>query len=109
MEIVREYLAIVDVRALITIAALIVSDLVLGVILALKKHEFEFQYLAAFVCTTVFPWLGGYFVMGFLGLLIPEFKALVIVAAAFIAVSLTSSVLAKLRELGLPVPERLTR
>jgi hypothetical protein len=105
MDFLRAYLAILDTRILITIGALILADFVLGVLVAIKNKVFEFSRLADFINTDVLFYMGGYFVVGFLAMLMPDFAAIVLGAAALIVVSLTAMVLTKLKALGLPVPE----
>ena len=109
MEYIVAFIDLVGGLKLKTILVLIVADLLLGIILALKNKEFSFQKLADFLQTDVFYYMGGYFVTGILGTIMPEFIQVVNVAAATIIVTLTSFVLEKLKRLGLPVPERLTR
>ena len=108
MEYIVAYIDLVGGLKLQTIFILIVADLLLGIVLALKNKEFSFQRLADFLGTDVLYYMGGYFVIGMLGTIMPEFVQIVNVAAAAVIVTLTSFVLEKLKKLGLPIPERLT-
>ena len=108
MEYIMIFIDLVGGLKLKTILVLIAADLLLGIILAFKNKEFSFQKLANFLMTDVFYYMGGYFVVGILGTIMPEFVQIVNVAAAAIVVTLTSFVLEKLKKLGLPIPERLT-
>jgi hypothetical protein len=109
VEFLKALVALLDARLLVTIVALIAADFILGVVVAIKKGEFSLQKLADFIDTSVLYYMGGYLVAGFVGMLIPEIALFVPACGAAISVSLTAGVLAKLKALGLPIPEAISK
>jgi hypothetical protein len=107
MDILRNFIAIVDGVKLTTISVLIVANFILGVLLALKSGVFKWERLADFLDTNVLYYLGGYFVTGILVLVRPEFIYAATGAAVLIITSLTAAVLNKLKALGLLIPDTL--
>jgi hypothetical protein len=107
MDILKAFIAIIDGLKLTTIFILIVADFILGVIVAIKTGTFAWTKLADFLNTSVFYYLGGYFVMGVLAMVRQEFVLAVTGAAAIMIASLLAGVIIKLKALGLPIPETL--
>jgi len=90
------------------VAGLIGLDLVLGVAEAIKKGVFEWKRLAEFYRTMVVPYLMGYLALQVVFTFIPDelgtvlSPALGTAALGAIVLSLGSSVLGHLKEIGLP-------
>ena len=106
---VEQFLVLVNGVKLFSITVSVIVDFVLGVIVAIKEGKFEFKKLADFLNTSVLYYLGGYFCIGILALVNPQFELMVAGAFAVIEVSLVAGILAKLKKLGLPIPDVIAR
>jgi hypothetical protein len=101
-----------------TLIALIIADLLLGVLLAIKKGEFKFEELGRFYQTSVIPILGGYLIValvvhfvdaevmgGFVGTFGPALET----AARILAIAtLAGSLITKLRDIGI-IPKGISQ
>jgi Bacteriophage holin family len=104
----EDYVALVDGFKLLTLAILVVADFILGVIVALKAGTFHFNKLAQFLNTTVLALVGGYFVVGFVALVEPSLKYVVVTCWGILSVALLGGITGKLGALGVPMPEVLS-
>lgn len=86
------------------IVALILLNLVLAVIGALRQGTFEFAKLGGFCFSKVLPYGGGYLIMGYIAKLAPEVAAAQGITLAAITLALLADLWANLRGLGIPLP-----
>ncbi|MDD5511382.1 MAG: hypothetical protein PHI12_11335 [Dehalococcoidales bacterium] len=100
-----QYKALVDGVKITTLVVLIAIDLLLGIIIAIKEKTFKFSKLANFFNTSILGMVGGYFLVGGLCLVHPEFDYLVVGAWGLIDVGLLGMIWNKLSKLGLPIPK----
>jgi hypothetical protein len=109
MDYVKNFIALVDGLKLITILALIVIDLIMGILVAVKEGTFQLSKLGNFLNTSVLYYLGGYFALGAAATFEPSFGT-VLVTGAWLALDATmvGYILAKAKKLGLPIPDKLT-
>ena len=105
MDFIKQFISLVNGTKLLIMVILVGADFLLGVLLALKKGEFSLQKLSGFLETDVLYQLGGYFVSGFVGVVMPQFADIVLLTSSAFIVSMTASALSKIKELGLPVPK----
>jgi hypothetical protein len=109
MDYIKKFLALVNGVKLITILILVIVDFVLGVVVAIKEGTFKLSKLADFLNTTVLYLLGGYFLIGIVGVAEPAIgEPLVISTWILLDATMVGSILAKAKKLGVPVPERIT-
>ncbi len=107
----ERFISLVDGTKTLIIVGLIGLDFLLGILTAIfKDKNFEFQKVADFLITDVGLAI-GYYALGFVASLVTGLVADVAVFTAFSAFVLTvgSMVLAKIKRLGIPVPEVLTK
>lgn len=108
----NDFVAQVDVWALVTLAVLILANLVLGLVSALRFGKLELVKLADFIKERIIPYVGGYLVVVVVAA-VPMatdteyagwFKALPLTAFAFIVASMIGKLKEQLQALGLPLP-----
>jgi len=105
MDLFNQYVALVDGVKLTILIVLIFVDLLLGIIAAIKDKTFQFSKLGDFLNTTVLTMVGGYFVVGGVALVHPEFNGLVTASWGILDLTLLGGIWIKLGKLGLPVPK----
>lgn len=103
MDYLAQYKGLVDGVKLITLFALILLDTLLGVILAVKKREFQWGRLAAFLNSSVLMMAGGYFLVGIFALFEPAYRAAVPLVWLALDAKLVADIVNKLKALGVPV------
>ena len=110
-----EFASRVDVWALLTILIMVLVNLALGLILAVKFGKMELTKLADWLKDRVIPYVGGYLVL-VLGAAVPLSKspdalstdilaALPTTAFVFIVASLAGKLKEQVTALGLPIPD----
>jgi len=70
------------VKALILVAALIATNLLLGIITAIREERFDWLVLPDFLRSAIIPVLGGLVVLAAGAVVVPEIEALYYAAAA---------------------------
>lgn len=100
-----QYLAIIDGFKLTTLAILILVDLLLGIIVAIKEGTFQFSKLANFLNTSVLVYVGGYLLVGLLAVVHNEFVNAVTGTWLVLDTTLLALIWGKLGKLGIPVPK----
>lgn len=101
----NDYVALVDGYKIVTLAILVIIDLVLGIIVAVKAGTFQFAKISDYLNTDVLMMVGGYFLVGAVALVHPDFAAMVTAAWALLDAALVAQIWSKLGKLGLPVPK----
>ena len=108
-----EFVAKVDVWALVTILVMVLANLALGLILAVKGGKMELLKLADWLKERVIPYVGGYLVL-VVAAAVPMakdvgygewLKALPITAFVFIVATLAGKLKEQLQAIGLPLPD----
>lgn len=105
---ITAYLAVINLVTLKILLSLILVDVLFGVVLALKNHEFTFQRLSDYLVSDGIPFI-VYVAMGFPAMFIPELAtALIVIGAGLIATD-TAMVLEKAGQLkGIHIPKILS-
>ena len=109
-----EFVAKVDVWALVTILVMVLANLALGLILAVKGGKMELLKLADWLKERVIPYVGGYLVL-VVAAAVPMSKdagntwtdflgALPVTAFVFIVATLAGKLKEQLQAIGLPLP-----
>lgn len=102
------FVNLVDGYKIITILALIFVDFILGIIVALKNGTFQLDKIANFLNTSVLYFLGGYLVLGLAATVEPAINAAWVTAAfALLDATMVGFIVAKLKDLGLPIPDQI--
>jgi hypothetical protein len=105
----QQYIDMVDGYKLITIAILVIIDLVLGIVVAIKSKEFQFSKLSNYLNSTVLGYVGGYFLVGGVALVHPDFSAMVTGAWVILDAAMLATIWGKLGKLGLPTPKIISQ
>lgn len=92
-----------DLLTLVGVLALIVLDTLAGMLLALWRRQWQWGRVADFLASEVLPYLGGLAVLALLAQLRPDVRPVFLAAAAATAAREVSSILAKVRALGVPL------
>ena len=105
---IQQYLALVNGYKIITILILILVDFILGVVVAIKAGTFKLSKIGAFLNTSVLYYFGGYLLLGVAGVAEPSIgTGLIVGAFVVLDATMVGSILAKVQQLGIPVPKEL--
>ena len=91
------------------IVTLLGVDVILGIVGAIVKKEFEFGKLANFMKKPVLGYVFGFAVLEAVAAVIPTLIFVVPVVFVIVVVALLASIVRNLGKLGLPVPEILKK
>jgi len=91
------------------IVTLIAIDVVLGIILALIKKEFQWGKLANFMKAPVLAYVFGFAILQVVGQALPNVGFLIQAAFILVILALLASVFRNLARLGIPVPDSLRK
>lgn len=105
----EQFISLVDGPKLIAIMVLVLVDFVLGIIVAIKKGEFQFEKIANFLNTSVLAYIGGYFLLGLVVTVHKELQPVLTGAYVALDAALIAGVLGKLKSLGIPIPDIISR
>lgn len=106
-DFIKMYLSVVNILSLKIMVSLIGVDLLLGIILAAKNHEFTFQKLADYLVSDGVPFI-VYIALGFPAMFMPELATVLLGIGATLIAALLAMVLDKAAKLlGFPVPKVL--
>jgi hypothetical protein len=103
MELVQQYVDMVDGYKLISLFILIALDFILGIVLAVINHQFSWSKLAGVMDTDILKLVGGYLLVGVLGVLQPNVAESVTAAWAIIGVKLMADLVKKFQSLGISI------
>lgn len=104
----EQFISLVDGSKLLVILILIILDLLLGIIVAVKEGTFQLSKIANFLNTSVLYFVGGYFVVGLFAAIEPKYASLVTASWVLLDATMVGFILGKLKKLGLPVPDKLS-
>jgi phage-related holin len=107
MDILNQFITLVDGVKLTTLAVLIAVDFIAGIVVAIKNGTFEFAKLAQFLNTSVLGYVGGYFLLGFAATVEESLVPVVVVAWGLLDATLLAGILGKCKQLGLPIPDSI--
>lgn len=91
------------------ILILIAVDVVLGIIAAILKKDFQLGKLAGFMKKGVLAYVLGFAVLEMIAQALPSLAILVTVAFVLIVLALIGSILNNLAKMGLPIPAYLKK
>jgi len=105
----EQFLSLVDSTKGVTFLILFIVDLLAGVVVSFKEGTFAFNKLANFLNTDVLFYLAGYYMIGVLVLAEPAWEPVLLASFVLIVTSLGASIGLKLKKLGLPIPDQVTK
>ncbi len=100
MDIVNQYLALMGGWKVLSIAALIGLDIILGIVLSAIKKEFAWSKIANFLQTDVLMMFGGWLLVGVFGVIEPQYQLAVVGTAAALDAKLFADCVIKLKGFG---------
>jgi hypothetical protein len=100
VDIVKQFLAIVNLPSLYALIALICIDWLAGVVVAIKTKAFKWSYLANFIRTDVLYQVGGYILMAMVGAAAPAIYSVTVISWAAIDASLLADIISKVQAMG---------
>ena len=80
-------------KTLLVAIATILLNFVLGVLISIKKHEFDINLLPKFIATDLFPYIGGLMVLALLSVYLAELEYLYYAAVSMVAVKFSKEAL----------------
>ena len=107
MEILNQYASLIDGVKLTLLLALIATNFITGIAVAIKTNTFHLKKMAEFLYSRVLPYVVGYLGVGIIGLVDQSWAWAVTAVWAVILVTLVGAVLQNLRELGIRIPDIL--
>lgn len=107
MELWNQFVALIDGAKLVSLGVLILVNFITGLAVAIKAGKFQLKELADFLRSRVVPYVLGYFSVGLVALVKPEWAAAVTVVWGGIIITLIGAILVNLKELGINLPDAL--
>jgi len=92
-----------------TIVVLIAIDVVLGIIAALYRKEFDFGKLCKFMREPVLAYIFGFVIIEIVAQALPSLAFILSVAFVLVVIALLASIFGNLGKLGLPLPRSLKK
>ncbi len=86
-------------NSLLLVLSVILVDTLLGIIRAIARQEFDVRVLPQFLQTSVFPYVGSLIVLAVFSFFVPEIKALLMTAAAFLLAKYLAEIKDKLQDM----------
>lgn len=102
-SLIQQYFDLIGGAKVYSILVLIAVNIVLGIWIAIKNHQFAWSKIADFMGKDVLIMFGGYLILGIVGMAEETVKPIVIVALVAINTKLLADVLNKIKALGLPI------
>jgi len=101
--------ALVDGAKTVTFLILFVVDFIAGVVVAIKTGTFAFNKLANCLSTTVLSMMAGYYLIGLMVTQDPSWQPVLVGSYALIIATMAANIGAKLKKLGLPMPDSVSK
>lgn len=86
-------------NSLLLVLSVILVDTLLGIIRSIARQEFDVRVLPQFLQTSVFPYIGSLIVLAVFSFFVPEIKALLMTAAAFLLAKYLAEIKDKLQDM----------
>lgn len=87
----------------------IAADVIASIAASIKTGEFRLGYVANFIKSKLAPYILGFVAAKMIATVQPDLSTLPTIIWGAIQIALLGDVLAALKELGLPIPEQLTK
>lgn len=105
----KEVITLFANNQVLIIVALLLVDIVLGIIGAIIKKDFVFRKLANFMKGPILGYVLGFAVIEIIGQAIPRLGFIVPAAFVLIVVALVASLIGNLGKWGVPLPKVLKK
>ncbi len=102
--VVSQYWLLIGGWKLVSILVLILLDTLMGIIVAIKKHQFSMSKWANWLDSSILTLGGGYLFLGVFVMAEPQFQALMPVAMGMIDLKLLNDLRLKFAEFGINIP-----
>jgi len=106
-EYLTQFVALADGMKLSILVSLIAANLVLGLAVSIWTKTFRLKAVGDFLLSRILPYILGYFTVVIVAIVMPAFEVAVTIVWAFITATLIGAILAKLKEMGIKLPESL--
>lgn len=106
-EYLTQFIALADGTKLSILVAMIAANLILGLAVSIYTKTFRLKAVADFLVSRVLPYVLGYFAVVILAIVIPAWGVAVTIVWGVIILALAGAILAKLKEMGIKLPESL--
>ncbi len=103
----EQFIILANGAKLSVLVAMIAANLVLGVAVSIYTKTFRLKAVADFLQTRVLPYVLSYFAVVAIALVEPSFEVAITIVWGVIILALVGAILAKLKEMGIPLPESL--
>jgi len=106
-EYLEQFIILANGIKLSVLVSMIAANVILGVAVSLWKKEFRLKAVADFLVTRVLPYVLGYFAVVIIAIVEPTWEIAVTIVWGIIILALTGAILAKLKEMGIHLPESI--
>ncbi len=106
-EYLEQFVSLANGLKLSVLVSMITANLILGVAVSLWKKKFRLKAIADFLVTRVLPYVLSYFAVVIVAIVEPAWEAAVTIVWGIIILALTGAILAKLKEMGIHLPESI--
>lgn len=104
---IEQFIALVDGVKLTVLGALVITNLVTGLAVAIKTGQFQLKEVADFLRSRVLPYVVAYLGVGVIALFDNSWAWAVTAVWAVILATLVGAILTNLKELGVNMPNSL--
>lgn len=106
-EYLEQFIVLANGMKLSILVSMIIANLILGIAVSLWKGEFRLKAIADFLLTRILPYILSYFAVVIVAIVEPTWKVAVTIVWGIIILALTGAILAKLKEMGIHLPESI--
>lgn len=107
MDIINNYVTLIDGFKLITLGALVAANFLTGVAVSIYTKTFRLKALGCFLYSRILPYLVSYMAMGIVAMVKTEWMIAVNIVWGVIVLALIGAILANLKEMGINLPDSL--
>jgi len=106
-EFFQQFVALADGAKISVLAGMIFANLILGLAVSIYTKTFRLKAMADFMVSRVLPYCVGYIAVVIIAVVEPAWGVAVPIVWAVIIAALIGSILAKLKEMGIKLPDVL--
>lgn len=103
----EQFIALANGTKLSVLVAMIFANFILGLAVSIYKKTFRLKAVADFMLTRVLPYVLSYMAVVIIAVVQPAWEVAVTVAWGVIILALVGAILAKLKEIGINIPDFL--
>jgi len=106
-EYLEQFIALANGTKLSVLVAMIFANLILGIAVSIYTNTFRLKAVGDFLLSRVLPYILSYFAVVAVAIVEPTWKVAVTVVWGVIILALVGAILAKLKEMGINIPNFL--